>query len=352
MITSIRLVSQQLINPVFDNPKDLVAWMGAIQAQDYTMCKWAVGMRLKSATIHAVDEALRKGEILRTHVMRPTWHLVPAEDIRWMLKLSAQRIQSANKSYGKSLELSDEIFMKCNRLFEKILQGNKNMTKQEIALELDKEGVLSDPNRLNVFITHAETEGIICSGVDKGGKPTYALLEERVPPAKELTKDEALATLARRYFRSHSPASLRDFIWWSGLSVTEAKQAISLLGSELITDRYASHDLFVHESYALGAGKKNIVHFLPSYDEYLISYKERTTVMDLEHHPKAFTNYGIFYPVILHNGKVIGNWNKTARKDGFAFKTSFFHEDFVLDEKKIKVAAGRYNSFMFPAKRK
>ena len=217
-IPNIRLLNQQLSNPLFREPKELVSWMGAMQAQNYSMVKWAVGMRLKSATIQAVEKALREGEILRTHVMRPTWHLVAAEDIRWMLKLSAQRIISANDSFAKGydLDIPNEVYTKAHDLLEKILCGKKSLTKQEIAEHFNRSGIVADNHRMTRFMARAEQEGIICSGEDRGSKCTYALLEERVPPMPELTKDESLARLARSYFRSHSPAVLQDFIWCRG----------------------------------------------------------------------------------------------------------------------------------------
>ena len=251
-IPNIRLQNQQLLNPLFCQPKELVSWLGAMQAQNYSMVKWAVGMRLKSATIQTVEEALRKGEILRTHVMRPTWHLVAAEDIRWMLKLSAQRIKSANDSFAKgyNLEITDELYAKSYNLLEKILCGNKSLTKQEIAEHFCCSGILveADNHRMTRFMVRAEQEGIVCSGEDKGGKYTYALLEERVPPVPEITKDEALARLARSYFRSHAPAVLQDFIWWSGLPVSEAKQAIYLIESELTAEQWNGQTWYVHEA--------------------------------------------------------------------------------------------------------
>ena len=171
-IPNIRLQNQQLLNPLFCQPKELVSWLGAMQAQNYSMVKWAVGMRLKSATIQTVEEALRKGEILRTHVMRPTWHLVAAEDIRWMLKLSAQRIKSANDSFAKgyNLEITDELYAKSYNLLEKILCGNKSLTKQEIAEHFCCSGILveADNHRMTRFMVRAEQEGIVCSGEDKG----------------------------------------------------------------------------------------------------------------------------------------------------------------------------------------
>ena len=148
-IPNIRLLNQQLLSPLFSQPKELVSWMGAMQAQNYSMVKWAVGMRLKSA--------LRDGEILRTHVMRPTWHLVAAEDIRWMLKLSAGRIISANESYAKGhdLEISEELYTKSHNLLEKILCGKKSLTRQEIAEHFNRSGIVADNHRMTRFMARA-----------------------------------------------------------------------------------------------------------------------------------------------------------------------------------------------------
>ena len=180
-IPNIRLLNQQLLSPLFFQPKELVSWMGAMQAQNYSMVKWAVGMRLKSATIQTVAQA-------RTHVMRPTWHLVAAEDIRWMLKLSAGRIISANESYAKGhdLEISEELYTKSHNLLEKILCGKKSLTRQEIAEHFNRSGIVADNHRMTRFMARAEQVGIVCSGEDKGSKCTYALLEERGPPRPEL----------------------------------------------------------------------------------------------------------------------------------------------------------------------
>lgn len=297
-IPNIRLQNQQLLNPLFRKPKELVSWMGAMQAQNYPMVKWAVGMRLKSATIQTVEKALRDGEILRTHVMRPTWHLVAAEDIRWMLKLSAQRIKSANDSFAKGwdLEITDELYMKSYNLLEQILAGNKSLTKQEITGHFCRSGILAEPdnNRMTRFMARAEQEGIICSGEDKGGKCTYALLEERVPPMPEITKDEALARLARSYFRSHAPAVLQDFIWWSGLPISDARQAIYLIASELTEEQWQGETWYIHADSRTRGRVSNCLHLLPSYDEYLLGYKDRTDVLPKEHYPKAFTNNGLF----------------------------------------------------------
>lgn len=347
-IPNIRLLNQQLLNPLFREPKELVSWMGAMQAQNYSMVKWAVGMRLKSATIQAVEKALHEGEILRTHVMRPTWHLVAAEDIRWMLKLSAQRIISANDSFAKGydLDIPNEVYTKAHDLLEKILCGKKSLTKQEIAEHFNRSGIVADNHRMTRFMARAEQEGIICSGEDRGSKCTYALLEERVPPMPELTKDESLARLARSYFRSHSPAVLQDFIWWSGLPVSDAKQAVYLIASELTTEQWKEQTWYIHDTCRTRGKLSGHIHLLPSYDEYLLGYKDRTDVLPLEHYSKAFTNNGLFFPIVLHNGQVIGNWDKSVKKKSVDLKYSWFRQVADMNEETLERERQKFARFL------
>lgn len=345
MITDIRLRSQQLVNPAFDDPKKLVAWMGALQGQEYSMAKWAVGLRLKKPDIRKVEVALEKGEILRTHVLRPTWHLVVAEDIRWMLKLSAKRVKLAYDSYWKNHGISEELYIKSHDVIVRALEGNRYLTRQEIGEKLNQSGVIVGDDLVKYLLGRAEVDGIVCNGVDNGSKRTYALLDERVPPMKELHKEEALAKLAIKYFRSHSPASLQDFIWWSGLSIIEAKQAVGLINSELITEKIGETAWLIHESCARKARAKRVVHLLPSYDEYLISYKDRSMALEPEYYRKAFNAFGIFYPVILHNGKIIGNWNKSAKKKPIGLETSFFIPGINVNEGELDKAKERFRIF-------
>lgn len=341
MLTDIRLRCQQLADPQFDDPTELVSWMGAVQAQDYRMAKWAVGVRLHSASLKAVDDALDRGEILRTHVMRPTWHFVAAEDIRWMVRLSAQRIRSANESLGRThrLGFTEDTYRRGNRQLEKMLCGRRSLTKAEVGAELGRAGLPSEPAAVTRFLMRAEADELVCSGPDRGGKPTYALLEERVPPVPELTKEEALARLADRYFRSHSPATLEDFAWWSGLSVTEVREAVRLLGGALVKDG----EWLAHES-CRDIPVPEVLHLLPAYDEYLIGYTERTAVLAAEHQAKAFNRFGIFQPVVLHNGRIAGNWHRRSGKCA-AVEISWFEPDDYLCNRSTTKAEDRYTAF-------
>lgn len=347
MPDKLRPHNQQLSSPRFDDPKNVVGWLGAMQAQNYVMAKWAVGMRLKSGNLQTVERALEQGEILRIHVMRPTWHFVTAEDIRWMVALSAKRIRSVNSWLAEDAKLgiTEKHYHQCCRLFEKILEGHKSLTKEEIGEELNRTGIPVGNYGMTRFLMYAETEGLICSGVDKNQKPTYALLEERVPPVSPLSKEEALAKLARHYFQSHSPASLQDFIWWTGLSITEARQAINSIRPELISDRFAPQELFVHESCSATTPSNDNLHLLPSYDEYLLGYKDRSHVILPEHYAKAYNNWGIFYPVILHRGKIVGNWEKTGKGKGIKIETSFFKPSEKPAAPSIRTAIEKYKNF-------
>lgn len=347
MVTGIRLAGHQLAEPQFDSPADLVGWMGAVQAQDYAMAKWAVGVRLKGAMLSRINEALASGEIVRTHVMRPTWHFVAGKDLRWMQKLTGPRVKKAIDSWVKSggLEVSEKQYTVCNDLLGKILSGGRCLTREEIEMEMEQAGVPIADERVRRYILRAEVEGIVCSGADKDGKPTYALLDEQVAPVSELVKEEALARLADAYFRSHSPATLNDFVWWSGLTVREAREAVGLISEQLVTERFETGEFLVHVS-CRQAGNDAVVHLLPAYDEYLISYKERTTVMAAEHCPKAFNNWGIFYPVVLSQGRIVGNWKKTVRKSEVALSVSVFDSSGVIPEDALQNAEKRYRNFL------
>ncbi|WP_443746891.1 winged helix DNA-binding domain-containing protein, partial [Alistipes communis] len=266
-LTDIRLHAQQLVAPQFDDPAELIRWMGMVQAQEYGSAKWAVALRLRTPAAAPVEEALREGRILRMHIMRPTWHFIAAEDVRWMLHLSARRIRAANASFakGNGCGLDEGDYLRCSRLLERILGGGNHLTRQQIAGELERAGMAVDAPRLNRLMMHAETDGVVCSGADRAGKPTYALLAERVPQAVDLPEEEALALLALRYFRSHSPATFDDFVWWSGLPVGQPRRGVGALDGELLRESFGGREYLLHESWATCRKAPAHAHLLPAF---------------------------------------------------------------------------------------
>lgn len=212
-----RLHNQKLLQTTFTKPSQVVAYLGAVQAQDYAGAKWALAQRVKSIITDAeIDQTFADGAILRTHLMRPTWHFVAPADIRWMLMLTAPRVHAVSAFMYRQLELDKTIIKKSYAVLEKTLRGNKQLTRTELGAAFKKAGIIAEGMRLGYFMMSAELDGIICSGARKGKQFTYTLLEERVPPAKALKREEALVELVRRYFASRGPATLHDFIWWSG----------------------------------------------------------------------------------------------------------------------------------------
>ncbi len=303
-ISSLRLANQQIAGTNFKTAKEIVSWMGAMQAQDYSMAKWAVGVRLPGSTDALIEVAITGGDIIRTHVLRPTWHFVSPDDIYWMLELAAPNILSSMKSRHKQLELNEGVQKKSNDIIEKSLSRGKHLTRDDLFAELEKKKIATGNQRGIHILMRAEVDGIICSGTTRGKQQTYALLAERVPKKKTLHKEEALAELAKRYFTSHGPATLQDFIWWSGLSVSDAKNALESVQSNFLSEKIDSQILWFKNVISMPVNKKESVYLLPAYDEYVISYKDRSAILTPESQAKAISNNGIFWPVIVSNGKV------------------------------------------------
>jgi hypothetical protein len=343
-IAGLRLASHHLSATQLQTPASVVSWLGAIQAQDFNMAKWAIGIRLPACcTIKAVEEAFNRGDFLRTHVMRPTWHFVSPENIRWMSALSAEKIKSSSGARDRYLEITEALYDKTNRIIRKALEGHKNLTREALGEALESAKIKVDASRMVHFMMRAEVEGIICSGALQGKTQTYALLDERVPPTKPLPKEEALARLARIYFKSHSPATVQDFVWWSGLSLTEARSGLETVKSELIAETIEGQTYWINPEYSgtscfSSVGKQ--AYLLPAFDEYIISYRDRSAIVTQGNKSKVITSNGIFSPTIIVNGKVAGSWKNPANTKN-VLQLAFFEQPEEEIKKAVEKAAER-----------
>ncbi|HEY2580596.1 MAG TPA: winged helix DNA-binding domain-containing protein, partial [Mucilaginibacter sp.] len=227
-----RIHNQHIATQIFKKSEDLVKWLGAMQAQDYAGAKWAIGLRLQNSNDAAIDKAMAEGSIIRTHVLRPTWHFVSPADIRWMIELTAPRINALSASMFRQLNLDSAIFKQSNDALAKALEGGKQLNRAEVMTVLNDAGVATDDLRFIHLLMRAELDKVICSGGRQGKQFTYALFDDRVP-SNNFSKEEALMELARRYFTSRGPATLQDFTWWSGLTATDTKAALETVKSEL-----------------------------------------------------------------------------------------------------------------------
>lgn len=345
-ITLLRFVNQQIAASMLKTAKEVVNWLGAVQAQDYSMSKWAVGIRLPGSTEKSVEAIIDSGEIIRTHVMRPTWHMVSAEDVYWMLELSASQIKTAARSRDRELELTEEAFSRSNSLLEKWLRDSNFLPREELIKLLAEAGFSNDNNRVSHILMRAEIEGIIGSGPTKAGKQTYALLADRVPVKKLLKRDEAAAELARRYFTSHGPATLPDFVWWSGLPVKECRQAIEAIKQNFVAEEFNGETYLFHPAVTVPNTENKSIYLLPAYDEFIISYKNREATLTYENHLKAVSNNGFFRPAIVHNGQVTGIWKRTVKAGKVILETDYFGKPGKTIQKQVEKEFEKYVQFL------
>lgn len=342
-ITNLRLNNQQVTSSKFTAAGELVNWMGAMQAQDLSMAKWAVGLRVPDSTEKSINVAIQKGEIIRTHALRPTWHFVTPADIHWMLDLSSSRIKAAMKSTDKILELDDAVFSKSNSVIENAFKQSRDLSRETIVEQLVANHISVAGNRVSHILMRAEMERIICSGSSNGNRQTYALLSERAPRTSTLNRDEALAKLATTYFSSHGPATLPDFTWWSGLTSGESKHALEMVKHNFVSEIINGTTYWFADIFQAAVNKKDRTFMLPAFDEFIISYRDRTAALHSENHSIAVSNNGVFRPVIVTNGKVTGIWRRTSKNNKNILETNFFLPEFQLAP---SIVADAFQSFI------
>lgn len=298
--------------------------MGAMQAQDYEMAKWAVGVRLPGTTREDIEDAIGEGHIIRTHLLRPTWHFVSADHLSWLLELSRPRVMVAIRSRQKQLGLTNEIVSKSNRTIEKALTTGQPLTRKELVSQLKEAGFENKNNRISHLLLRAELDGIICSGPSRDTQYTYKLMDSHLTQFSSFDRDEARAKLARIYFDSHGPAMLEDFVWWSGLTKTASTKAINMLKPELISEEIQDQTYWFFDESTLPTRNEKSVYLLPAYDEYVISYRNREMIISGEDEAKAISANGIFRPVIVVNGEVKGIWRRMVESDSVKVELEFF----------------------------
>jgi hypothetical protein len=342
-----RLHTQHISGTKFERPKDVVRWLGAVQAQDYPAAQWALGLRLHDARVADVEQAFTDGTILRTHVMRPTWHFVTPDDIRWLLALTAPRVHAANAYYYRKLVLDNALSARSNAIIAKALEG-KQLTRTELGAILQKAGInTQDLLRLGYIIHRAELDGIVCSGPRRGKQFTYALLDECAPTANTLEHDEALAELTRRYFTGHGPATLKDYVWWSGLSTADAKAGIEMVRSQLVHEVINGQSYWLAESAPFAKDTSPTAYLLPNYDEYSIGYADRSAIFDESRYAKGDPQDNIYFGhMIVIDGQIVGAWKRTFSKAAVVVAAQTFTRLTDRESQALAAAASRYGAFL------
>jgi len=337
-----RLHNQFLWGTKYRRMEDVVGRLAALQAQEFAYARWSVAQRINGSSA-AIDRAFTTGELLRTHVLRPTWHFVLPADIRWLLRLTAPRVNALNAYTYREFGLNESVFAKSNALLARALEGRKHLTRGELAAQLQAAGIEASGIRLAALLIRAELDAVVCSGPLRGKQHTYALLDDRVPAQKLMDRDEALAELTRRYYTTRGPATLRDYLWWSSLTVADGKRGIAMIERDLTSE--VAEGRTYHDCSAKPGTSPPFpaIDLIQGYDEYVMSYSESKDVLFPEVGNRRTTPY---LHAILLNGHLIGHWKHVVQKDVMKIETDLYRKLTAPERDALLGAAERYGRFV------
>jgi hypothetical protein len=343
-----RLIHQGLAKPTLKTAREVVAGLGAVQAQDYGAAKWGVAQRTHGLTDAQIEKEVDDGTIVRTHVLRPTWHFVTAADLGWMLTLSAPRVHKANAYWYRWLEVNDAVARRSRTILTKALRDGKHLTRAELGEVLQRARIaVTSPQRLACIVMRAELDQVICSGARRGKQFTYALFEERVANPTVLDRDAALFELTRRYFMTRGPATVDDFAWWSGLTKADAKRGIEAAATHL------EHRSIDGRSYWFPAAKRSqripgqLAHLLPNYDEYFIGFKDRSafgarlTSAGIKPRTDALSGH-----ILCLNGQIVGGWRRTLARGTLVIEPKLLIQLSEAERRAVATAVRRFGQFL------
>jgi hypothetical protein len=342
-----RLARQFLIGPKAKTAVEVVRSLGAVQAQDYAGAKWALGMRVNGSTEDAIENDVATGRILRTHVLRPTWHFVLPEDIRWMLALTGPRVAAAMASYNRKFGLTPAVLRRSNAVIEKALRDGAHLMRSELAEILRKSRMPTlNAQMLGHMMMQAELDGVICSGARRGKQFTYALLDRCAPSSAPIERDDALARLARTYFTTRGPASAHDFSWWSGLTVGDARRGIQILGRALTPVTVGEKPMWIVDSSADLPSPGRTAHLLPNYDEYFIGYKDRSAIGKRAGTAPVTGGNALINHILTIGGEIVGRWKRVQRGGTTVVDLKLLVPLKRAERDEIELARARFEAFL------
>ena len=316
-------------------------WLTAVQSQDYTGAKWGLGQRSRRTTDAELDRLFDDGAILRTHVLRPTWHFVLPEDVRWMLDLTGPKIRRGLAARYRELELDDKTFVRAHKAFTAALAGGRHLTRAELGEVLRKARISTEGQRLPHLLANAELTGLVVSGPRHGKQFTYALLEERAPKGRTMERSDATAELTRRYFQSHGPAQLRDFVWWSGLTMADARTGARLADAALDHETIDGKEYWFDRNAGRVPDAAGVAHLLPNFDEFTVAYRDRAAI---ENDAAALSS--IFTNVVAIAGRVRGTWGRKVAGGSGRVEVRTMDRFMSAERALVEDAGRRYGRFL------
>ena len=290
-----------------------------MQAQDFPAAKWALAQRVAGATEAGLDRLFDSGAILRTHVLRPTWHLVLPEDVGWMLELTGPRVRAGMQARHRFLGLDEASFRAAQEAFASALSGGRCLTRVELGEVLRGAGIAdAEGSRLHHLVLVAELDGLIVSGPRHGREVTYSLLSDRAPRPRTMSRADAVVELVRRYFTARGPAQVQDFVWWSGLTMADTRAGIAAAGADLQRCVVDGREHWLSATAVKPPDPSSAVHLLPNFDELTVAYRDRAALIDpARPFDRAFFALGsVLSNVVTVGGRVHGRWRRTVSGRG------------------------------------
>jgi hypothetical protein len=342
-----RLHAQRLLGAPFATPAEAVSWLVAVQAQDYAGAKWSLGLRLAGATDDAVERAFAAGAFLRTHLLRPTWHFVAPADIRWLLTLTAPRVHTLNGQFYRKFGIEGQAVGQLHDALIAALQGGGALTREQLRPVLEAAGIqTAGEQRMSYLLMRAELDGLICSGPRSGKQFSYMLLDERVPPARAIARDEALVELLGRYLRSRGPSTVQDFVKWSGLTVADTRAALDALKATLHSEMIDGQEHWFAPEPAPAPEAAPAAFLLSIFDEYISSYKRWSAIVDPKNSERLRALDNDLTAIIIVDGRIVGTWKRTLKRGAVVARLSRFAELSAAQHEALSAAVERYGAFL------
>jgi hypothetical protein len=340
-----RLENQRLAHSSFRKPEDVVAWFGAVQAQDYLGSLWAIGLRMKKATEAIVEDAEARRAIVRTWPMRGTLHFVAAADVRWMTRLLAPRVIARNAARLKrEVDVDASVVGRARDIVARALEGGRRLPRSAVYEALESRRIRTANSRgLHILLCLA-MEGTLCLAGRQGRQHTFALLDEWIPESKEPERDEALAELACRYFTSHGPATIKDFMWWAGITAKDAAIALDGAAASLSKEDFGGSVHWQGKRRAKAReSNASLVKLLPAFDEYTVAYQDRGALLDPA---SRLSKMGILGSVVVVDGRVTGLWKRTLGENTVNISMHASRELTHQQSEALQRASREYGEFL------
>jgi hypothetical protein len=343
VIARLRLGAQHAGSASLDTPADVVRHLGAVQAQDYRGGLWAVGLRAAGATEVSVEQALAAKSIVRSWPMRGTLHFVAPEDLRWMLEHLAPRSIAGAAGRFRQLGLEADQLRRSRRILERALASGVGMTRPEVFALLGRGGVSTVGQRGIHILWMLAHEGVICFGPPRGRQQTFVLLDEWLPAREPLTRPEALAEIALRYFRGHGPATVGDLAWWAGLTLADAGEGLKSSASRLARWQFDGEDYWGPEAGFPAPTKPPPALILPPFDEFLVAFRNRGAALDPADTGRLAS---LLSPTIVVKGRVVGTWKRRLTRGRLVIVPRFFSPSTEGRLRTLRPALERYGAFL------